>query len=76
MVDPDVMYHTKDIFYYVFTHLEGNAMLALYRTMNLEQVIVLLVCLALSVPLYFLSNKFLAKLVERLLFSTREFKDE
>ncbi len=76
MVDPDVMYHTKDIFYYVFTHLEGNAMLALYRTMNLEQVIVLLACLALSVPLYFLSNKFLAKLVERLLFSTREFKDE
>ena len=76
MVDPDVMYHTKDIFYYVFTHIEGNAMLALYRTMNLEQVIVLIVCILLAIPLYLFSYKFTAKLVERLLFSNREFKYE
>ena len=76
MVDPDIMYHTKDIFYYVFTHIEGNVMFALYRTMSLEQVLVLAGCIALSIPLYIFTNKYTAKLVERLLFSTREFKDE
>ena len=76
MVDPEVMYHTKDIFYYVFTHLEANVRFALYRTMSLEQVIVLFACIALSIPLYLFTNKYTAKLVERLLFSSREFKDE
>ena len=76
MVDPDIMYHTKDIFYYVFTHIEGNVVFALYRTMSLEQVLVLVGCIVLSIPLYIFTNKYTAKLVERLLFSTREFKDE
>ena len=76
MNDEEIMYHTKDIFYYVFTHLEPNAMFALYRTMNLEQVLVLIGIILFSIPLYFFANKVLAKLVERLLFSTREFKDE
>ena len=76
MVDPEVMYHTKDIMYYVFTHLEANATFALYRTMNLEQIIVLVSCVVLSIPFYFITTRYTSKLVERLLFSTREFKDE
>ena len=76
MVDPEVMYHTKDIMYYVFTHLEANATFALYRTMSLEQVVVLASCVVLSIPFYIITTKYTSKLVERLLFSTREFKDE
>ena len=76
MVDPEIMYHTKDIMYYVFTHLEANATFALYRTMNLEQVIVLASCVVLSIPFYIITTRYTSKLVERLLFSTREFKDE
>ena len=75
MVDPEVMYHTKDIMYYVFTHLEANATFALYRTMSLEQVVVLASCVVLSIPFYIITTKYTSKLVERLLFSTREFKD-
>ena len=66
----------EDIFYYVFTHLEANATLALYRTMNLEQLLTLIVCLALSIPLYFVTTRYTSKLVEKLLFSTREYNDE
>ena len=64
------------IFPYIFTHLESNVRFSLYRTMNLEQIIVLASFLVLAYPLYLLNNKLSDKLVEKLLFSNREFKDE
>lgn len=65
-----------NIFPYVFSHLEANITLALYRTMNIEQLIALIAFVVLAYPLYLFNNKFADKLIERLLFSNREFKDE
>lgn len=66
----------KHMFPYIFSHLEANIRLSLYATMNLEQKIALGVFALISYPLYLFNNKFTDKLVNRLLFSNREFKDE
>ena len=65
-----------NIFPYIFSHIGSNATLGLFRTMTLEQVYVLLIYAVLAVPLYLLNEKVFGGLVEILLFSPREFKDE
>ena len=65
-----------NIFAYQINHIVPNARFALYRTMTLEQIIFLIVFTLVSYPLYFLNKKLIGKLVNRLLFSNREFKDE
>ena len=65
-----------DIFVYMINHIGPNAALALYRTMSVEQVIFLVVFALIAYPLYLFIKKFAGILVDRLLFSTREFKDE
>ena len=65
-----------NIFPYIFKHIAHNATLGLFRTMTLEQVLVLIVYTVLAIPLYLLNEKAFGGLVEILLFSPREFKDE
>ena len=65
-----------NIFTYQINHIVPNARFELYRTMTLEQVIFLIVFVLVSYPLYFVNKKLTGKLVNRLLFSNREFKDE
>ena len=64
------------IFEYEIKHLGPNAMFALYRTMTLEQGLFLLIFSILSYPVYLLNKKLFGALVDKLLFSPREFKDE
>ena len=61
---------------YIVTHFIPNIKLALYRTMKLEHIIFIGVYLVLVVPLYKLNTKYFTKLVEKLLFSKREYLDE
>ena len=65
-----------NIFPYIFNHIAHNATLGLFRTMSLEQVLVLVVYTVIAIPLYLLNEKAFGALVEVLLFSPREFKDE
>ena len=64
------------IFEYEIKHLGPNAMFALYRTMTLEQGLFLLIFSILAYPVYLLNKKLFGALVDKLLFSPREFKDE
>ena len=64
------------LFPYIFSHIATNASLTLFRTMTLEQLIFFGAYAVLAVPLYFLNEKVTGKVVEFLLFSKREFKDE
>ncbi len=61
---------------YMINHMGANATFALYRTMNLEQILFVVVFFIVSIPLYKLNNKYFTKVVEKLLFSKREFLDE
>ena len=65
-----------NIFVYEVNHLGANAQFMLYRTMNLEQGLFLLGFVVIAYPLYLLNKKAIGFLVDKLLFSTREFKDE
>ena len=65
-----------NIFSYMISHIGPNAAFTLYRTMSLEQLIFFLVFMVAAYPIYLLNKKFTGKLVDRLLFSNREFKDE
>lgn len=65
-----------DIIPYMIRHMGANAQLALYRTMDLEQAIFLLVYVVGAYPLYLLNKKVVGWVLDRLLFSNREFKDE
>lgn len=65
-----------NIFTYEINHLGPNAQFMFYRTMNLEQGLFLLGFAVISYPLYLLNKKVTGFLVDRLLFSNREFKDE
>ena len=62
--------------HYIITHFLPNIKLALYRTMTLEQIIFIGAYLVISIPLYKFNNKYFTKLVEKLLFSKREYLDE
>lgn len=66
----------KNMFPYIFSHLEENIKLTFYKTMTLEQGIFLSVYLLVAYPLYRLLKKPYSKMVDRLLFSKREFEDE
>ena len=57
-------------------YLGPNAQFALYNTMSLEQGIFLAVYAVLAYPIYLGNKKLTGWLVDRLLFSPREFKDE
>ena len=61
---------------YMINHMGTNATLGLYRTMTLEQAIVLLAYALGAYPLYMLNKKFVGWILDKLLFSNREFKDE
>ena len=65
-----------NIFVYEINHLGPNAQFALYSTMTLEQGIFLGVYAILAYPIYLLNKKAFGWLVDKLLFSPREFKDE
>ena len=64
------------IFVYEVNHLGPNAQFALYRTMNTEQWVFLLVYIVVAYPLYLGNKKLIGWLLDKLLFSEREFKDE
>ena len=64
------------IFTYVFNHVGPNAQFALYRTMDTAQWVFLLIYTALAYPIYWINKKVMGKIVDALLFSPREFKDE
>ena len=61
---------------YIINHFLLNMRFALYRTMTLEQVIFFAAYCALAVPLYLFNRKYITKVVEKLLFSKREYLDE
>ena len=61
---------------YMINHMGTNAQFGLYRTMTLEQAIVLLVYAVGAYPLYLLNKKVIGWVLDKLLFSPREFKDE
>ena len=65
-----------NIFIYEVNHLGPNAQFALYRTMNTEQWVFLLIFTVLSYPLYLGNKKLTGFVLDKLLFSEREFKDE
>ena len=64
------------IFTYIINHLGANAQFKLYSTMSTEQWVFLLIYLFAAYPLYLGNKKVAGFLVERLLFSKREFSDE
>ena len=61
---------------YMIDHMGVNAQFGLYLKMNLEQAIVLLVYALGAYPLYMANKKLIGKLLDKLLFSNREFRDE
>ena len=70
--------HSKllEVIPYMINHIGPNATFALYRTMTLEQVLFIVVFAMLAYPIYLANKKFVGILLDKLLFSPREFKDE
>lgn len=64
------------MFTYIFNHIVPNLTLSFYRTMNLEQILFLVIYFVIALPLYLLTMKFGKKVVDVLLFSKREYLDE
>ena len=66
-------------FFQVYVHcvkqIVPNLRLALYLTMTLEQLIVLVAYGIVAYPLYILNKKIIGKILDRLLFTNREYKD-
>ena len=60
---------------YCWKHLGINAKFGLYLTMTLEQLIFLVAYGIIAYPLYILNQKITGKLLDRLLFTNREYKD-
>lgn len=65
-----------NIFPYIIKHIGPNATMVLYRTMDLHQTIFLGVFVLAAYPLYMLTNRFVSKVIDFLLFSRREYSDE
>ena len=61
---------------YIINHLWTNATLGFYRTMNVEQLVFLLLYAAGAYPAYLLLRKPITKVVDKLLFSKRDFDEE
>ncbi|MCR5185445.1 MAG: HAD-IC family P-type ATPase [Bacilli bacterium] len=66
----------QNIFNYTFSHMGINATLALYRTMTVDQIVFVIIFAVIAYPLYLFNKKYVAKLIEKLLFSKREYLDE
>ena len=66
----------KYMFPYIFSHVGDNAKFELYKIMNTEQWVFLLIYLVLMVPLFIGNKKVTGWVTDKLLFSKREFKDE
>ena len=64
------------IFRYEINHLGPNAQFMFYRTMSIEQLVFLLIYLALACPLFVVNKKASGFIIDKLLFSKREFSDE
>ena len=62
--------------HYVITHIGKNATFSLYRTMNLEQFLFLVIYCLGAYPLYIFNKKYVSRVIEKLLFSKREYLDE
>ena len=65
-----------NIFPYIFSHIGNNALLGLFRTMNLEQAIFVGAYAVAAYPLYLLNEKLNGILLDKTMFAKREFKDE
>ena len=61
---------------YMINHFGKNAVLTLYRTMSLEQIIFVGVYALVAYPLYQLTIKFGGIFLDKTMFAPREFKDE
>ena len=66
----------RNMFPYIFGHVASNAQFALYKTMTQEQWIFLLIYIVAAYPIYLANKKISSFLVDKLLFSEREYKDE
>ena len=66
----------KNIPSYMINHFGKNAVLGLYRTMTLDQVIFLGVYAILAYPFYLFTMKFGGIFLDKTMFAPREFKDE
>ena len=62
--------------YYVYNHLGENAKFGLYMKMNLTQGLFLLAYAVTVYPMFLLNKKYAGKIIDRLLFSKRDFTDE
>ena len=65
-----------NIIAYQIAHLAPNAIFTLYRTMTFEQSMFLVGYIVLAYPLYLLNKKVVGYVIDKLLFSPREFSDE
>ena len=61
---------------YEINHLGPNAVFALYSKMTLEQILFVVVFAIVAYPLYLGNKKVVGFILDKLLFSPREFKDE
>ena len=61
---------------YMINHFAPNAVFSLYRTMTIEQIVFIGVYALIAYPLYLLINKYGGILLDKTMFSKREFKDE
>jgi len=64
------------IFKYEINHLAANAQFAFYRKINLEQGLFIIVYLVVAYPLYRFNKKFGGIVIDKLLFSPRDYGDE
>ena len=65
----------KNLFSYIINHFGANINLALYRTLTTEQLIVMLIVIAISIPIYFVNTKFGHWVFDKL-FGKRDLSDE
>lgn len=65
----------KNLFPYIFSHIGANVTLKLFLTMTTEQLIVMLVVFAVSIPIYFVNTK-LGHWVFDKIFGKRDLSDE
>ena len=66
----------REMFPYIFNHLGINITGGIYKLMDAEQLIFIGAFTVLAYPLYLLNKIVIGKLLDKFLFSTREFKDE
>ena len=75
----EMLQHTGGVgnmFNYIFSHVDDNVSFRLYQTMTLEQGLFLLGYLLISIPLFIGNKKVTGWVIDKLLFSKREFSDE